>query len=437
MRILITGAGEVGYLIASELHHDHDVTVIDKDPAACARLQDMDVKVLQGNSANARLLLEAGIKKADIVVAVTGNDEVNVITCTIAGHLGVRQTIARVSNPEYIDQPVQDRKEIGISYMICPELAMAEDMARALSFSSLLMDRELGRGLVELIEFKVGEQMNLVGPLEKVALPSNCKIVAINRSGDITIPRRDDSVRLNDHLMVLCDSRILSDLKQLLHETSGTHRALIVGGGMVGFYLAQRLEKLGLDVKLIEQNAERCAEIADRLTGTMILNGDGSDLGLLREEEAGKMDVVFAVTGQDDKNLLCALLAKQLGAKKILSRVNRSAYIQLFEMVGVDRAVSPGQVTADTVLQRVIGEDEVITLSDQRMELVDFVVRPKARIIGKILSKELPKDSMVGLVIRDNVPMMAGEDFRAAVGDRIFIMSMPEVISKVKKEFVS
>jgi trk system potassium uptake protein TrkA len=135
--------------------------------------------------------------------------------------------------------------------------------------------------------------------------------------------------------------------------------------------------------------------------------------------------------------LLCALLAKQLGAKKILSRVNRSAYIQLFEMVGVDRAVSPGQVTADTVLQRVIGEDEVITLSDQRMELVDFVVRPKARIIGKILSKELPKDSMVGLVIRDNVPMMAGEDFRAAVGDRIFIMSMPEVVSKVKKEFVS
>lgn len=125
MRILITGAGEVGYLIASELHANHDVTVIDKDPAACARLQDMDVKVLQGNSANARLLQEAGIKKVDIVVAVTGNDEVNVITCIIASHLGVRQTIARVSNPEYIDQPVQDRKEIGISFMICPELAMA------------------------------------------------------------------------------------------------------------------------------------------------------------------------------------------------------------------------------------------------------------------------------------------------------------------------
>lgn len=149
------------------------------------------------------------------------------------------------------------------------------------------------------------------------------------------------------------------------------------------------------------------------------------------------MDVVFAVTGQDDKNLLCALLAKQLGAKKIISRVNRSAYIRLFEMVGVDRAVSPGQVTADAVLQRVIGGEEVITLSDERMELVDFVVRPKSRIIGKLLSKELPKDSMVGLVIREGLPLVPAEDFRATEGDRIFVMSMPHVISKVKKEFIS
>ena len=176
MRILITGAGEVGFLIASELYADHDVTVIDRDPAACARLQDMDVKVLQGNSANARLLQEAGIKKADIVVAATGNDEVNVITCIIASHLGVSQTIARVSNPEYIDQPVQDRKEIGISYMICPELAMAEDMARSLYFSSMLMNRDLANGLVELIEFKATEVEDvIVAPEESIALEKDTR----------------------------------------------------------------------------------------------------------------------------------------------------------------------------------------------------------------------------------------------------------------------
>jgi trk system potassium uptake protein TrkA len=380
--------------------------------------------------------VEAGVKKAEIVVAVTGNDEVNVITCIIASHLGVRQTIARVSNPEYIDQPVQDRKEIGISYMICPELAMAEEMARSLYFSSMLMNRDLAKGLVELIEFKVTPGMNILGPVEKVNLPRNCNLIAINRAGEIFIPKKDDQIKLDDHLMLLCDSKALPALRQILHEAQTSPKVLIVGGGMVGFYLANRLEKMNMDVKLIEQNAERCAEIADKLSGTMILNGDGSDLALLQEEGAGKMDVVFAVTGLDDKNLLCSLLVKQLGARKILSRVNRNVYIKLFEMVGVDRAISPGQVTADAVLQRVIGGEEVITLSDERMELVDFIARPGAKIIGKSVSKELPKDSLAGMVLRDGMPMVPGSDFKVAAGDQVFVMSMPDVVSKVKKLFI-
>ena len=437
MRILITGAGEVGFLIASELYSDHDVTVIDKDPAACARLQDMDVKVLQGNSANARLLLEAGVKKADIVVAVTGNDEVNVITCTIAAHLGVSQTIARVSNPEYIDQPVQDRKEIGISFMICPELTMAEDMASSLYFSSMLMNRDLANGLVELVEFKVTAEMKIQGPVENIVLPNNCNLIAINRAGRIAIPKEGDEIRNDDHLMLLCDARSLPDLGSMLHESKTTQKAMIVGGGMVGFYLASRLEKMGMDVKLIEKDADRCAEIADKLSGTMILNGDGSDLALLQEEGAGAMDVVYAVTGLDDKNLLCSLLVKQLGATKILSRVNRNVYIKLFEMVGVDRAVSPGQVTADAVLQRVIGGEEVITLSDERMELVDFIAKPGAKIVGKSISKELPKNSLAGMVIRDGAPIVPYEDFKVSAGDRVFVMSMPDAVSKVKKLFAA
>ncbi len=437
MRILITGAGEVGFLVASELYADHDVTVIDRDVSACARLQEMDVKVQQGNAANARLLIQAGIKKADIVLAVTGNDEVNVITCIIASHLGVRQTIARVSNPEYIDRPVQDRKEIGISYMICPELAMAEEMARSLYFSSMLMNKELAGGKVELIEFKVTEGMNIMGPLQEISLPKNCSIIAINRAGKISIPGKDDQVLLGDHLMLLCDSKALASLRLMLHEAQTSQKVMIVGGGMVGFYLASRLEKMGIDIKLIEINAERCGEIADKLSSTMILNGDGSDLALLQEEGAGQADVVFAVTGLDDKNLLCSLLVKQLGAKKILSRVNRSVYIKLFEMVGVDRAVSPGQVTADAVLQRVIGGEEVITLSDERMELVDFIAKPGAKIIGKSISQELPKDSLVGMVLRGGSPMVPESEFKVEIGDRVFVMSMPNVVSKVKKLFVS
>jgi trk system potassium uptake protein TrkA len=223
----------------------------------------------------------------------------------------------------------------------------------------------------------------------------------------------------------------------MLHESKTTQKVMIVGGGMVGFYLASRLEKMGMDVKLIEKDADRCAEMADKLSGTMILNGDGSDPSLLQEEGAGTMDVVYAVTGLDDKNLLCSLLVKQLGAKKILSRVNRNVYIKLFEMVGVDRAVSPGQVTADAVLQRVIGGEEVITLSDERMELVDFIAKQGAKIVGKSISKELPKNSLAGMVIRDGAPIVPYEDFKVSAGDRVFVMSMPDTVSKVKKLFAA
>jgi trk system potassium uptake protein TrkA len=261
--------------------------------------------------------------------------------------------------------------------------------------------------------------------------------MAINRKGDISIPLKEDMIISDDHLFLLCDPKSLPELRRMLHEESSPHKALIVGGGMVGFYLASRLEKMGLDVKLIEVNTDRCIEIADKLSRTMILNGDGTDISLLREEGAEFMDVVFAVTGLDEKNLLCSLLAKQLGAKKILSRVNRYDYIKLFELVGVDRAVSPGQVTADAVLQRVSGGEEVITLSDERMELVDFIAKAGAKIIGKSISKELPKDSLVGMILRDGRPMMPDDGFKVKEGDRVFVMSMPEVVAKVKKLFIS
>jgi len=437
MRILITGAGEVGFLVASELHEDHDVTIIDKDPCACARLQDMDIQILQGNAANARLLIEAGIKKADIVLAVTGNDEVNVITCIIASHFGVRQTIARVSNPEYIDKPLQDRREVGISYMVCPELAMAEDLARTLYFPSMLMNKELAEGKVELIEFKVTEKMPIIGPFEEINLPANCKVIAVNRSGNVFIPEKGYWVKPNDHLLLLCDFKAMPELRLMLLEASGAHKAMIVGGGMVGFYLASRLEKAGFDIKLIELNENRCRDIAEKLSSTIILSGDGTDISLLAEEGAGDMDVVFAVTGIDEKNLLCSLLVKQLGVKKILSRVNRSAYIKLFEIVGVDRAVSPGQVTADIVLQRAIGGEEVVTLSDERMELVDFIAKDGSKIVGKVISKELPKEAIVGMVLRKDKVIIPENGFKAEMGDRVFIMSMPNEISHVKKLFTA
>jgi trk system potassium uptake protein TrkA len=437
MRILITGAGEVGFLVAHELYEEHDVTIIDRDSNACARLQDMDVKVLQGNAANARLLIEAGAKEADIVLAVTGNDEVNVITCIIAGHMGVKQTIARVSNSEYIDQPVKHRRNIGISYMICPELVLAEELARTLYFPSMLMNRQMEGGKVELVEFKVGREMPLIGHFEDAVLPENCKILAVNRAGEISIPRIGDTILPNDHIILICDSKALPQLRRLLHEEATSHKVMIVGGGMVGFYLAQRLEKMGFDLKLIEIDTERCRYIADKLSDTMILNGDGTDISLLKEENVSDMDVVFAVTGVDEKNLLCSLLAKQLSAKKIVSRVNKNAYIHLFELVGVDRAVSPGQVTGDAVLQLTIGVADVVTLRDEKIELIDFAARKGAKIIGKSIIKELPREAIAGMILRNGRTIVPEANGKIEDGDRVFVLALQPAVLKVKKLFAA
>ncbi len=437
MRILIAGGGEVGSLVASELHREHDVIVIDCDASAYNRLYEIDVKVLKGNAANAQLLIEAGIKEADMVLAVTGDDEVNILICIIASRLGVRQTVARVSNPEYTDRPVQDRKEIGVSYMICPELVMAEEMVRALYFPSMLMNRELAGGEAGIIELKVSKDMPLIGKVEGANLPENCSIIAVNRTGEISMPQEVEALLPDDRVIMICDPKSLPDLKSMLHDDSGSCNALIVGGGTVGFYLASRLEKMGFDIKLIEKSTERCREISGKLTNTMILNGDGTDISLLTEEGAGEMDAVFAVTGIDEKNLLCSLLARQLGAKKIFSRVNKSAYIKLFELVGVDRAISPGQVATDAVLRRVIEGDEMITLSGERVGLMDFVANGGAKIIGKRLSQELPKDAVPGLILRNGKPVMPDSEFRVEEGDRVFVISMTPSATKVKKLFVT
>jgi trk system potassium uptake protein len=437
MRIVIAGAGEVGFLVASELHGEHDITIVDKDANACARLEGMDVKVLQGNAANAQLLIQAGVRDADIVLAVTGNDEVNIITCIIAGHIGVKQTIARVSNPEYTDQPVKHRKQIGISYMICPELVMAEELARTLYFPSMLMNRQMEGGKVELIEFKVGEDMPLRGHVRDIKLPDKCKIMAMNRAGEISLPESNGEVRTGDHLIVICEADALPKLRRMLHEDASSHKVMIVGGGMVGFYLASRLEKMGFDLKLIEINKDRCKDISEKLSDTMILNGDGTDISLLKEENVSDMDVVFAVTGVDEKNLLTSLLARQLCANKIIARVNKNSYIHLFEMVGVDRAVSPGQVTGDSVLQLTIGVEDVVTLRDEKIELIDFAAKKKSKILGKSPLKEMPKESVAGMILRKGQPIVPTEDTKVEEGDRVFVLALQPAISKVKKLFAS
>ncbi|HPE63545.1 MAG TPA: Trk system potassium transporter TrkA [Methanothrix sp.] len=437
MQILITGAGDVGFHLASALSGEYDVTVIDQSSRACERLEEIDARVLQGNAANAKLLIEAGIQDADIVVAVTGNDEVNIITCITASHLGVDRTIARVSNSDYIDQPMKDRKQIGIGLMICPELVMAEKIVTDLYFPSMIERRRLAGGRGELIELAVGEDMTFAGPIANVNIPENCKLAAIKRGEEILIPKKEDSIKAGDRLILTCDAKSVPKLRKMVHEDTASHKVMIVGGGVVGFYLAKWLEKMDFDLKLVEIDNVRCQELAEELPETLILNGDGTDISLIKAENVGSMDVVFSVTGFDEKNLLCSLLAKQLGADKIVARVDRSDYIDLFEMVGVDHAISPGRVTVDAVLRLVRGGEDIIAAGKDEAEVLEFRAEKEAKILGKNAGEKMPKGAIIGMIMRGNQPIIPTADTEVKDGDRIFILALPKVGPKVKALFAA
>ena len=435
MQIFITGAGDVGYHLARELSQDYDVTVIDQKSRACERLEEIDVRVLQGNAANAQLLVEAGIEDADIVVAVTGNDEVNMITCISASHLGVERTIARVSNSDYIDQPMKDRKNIGIGLMICPELVMAERIVKELYFPSMVERRRLAGGKAELIELAVGEEMPLAGPISKIDLPENCRIAAIKRGEEILIARKEESIRAGDRLILTCEAKSVPKLRKIIHEDTASHKVMIVGGGVVGFYLAKWLEKMDFDLKLVAIDNYRCQELAEELPDTLILNGDGTDISLIKAENVGSMDAVFSVTGFDEKNLLCSLLAKQLGADKIVARVDRSDYIDLFEMVGVDHAISPGRVTVDAVLKLIRGGDEAISSGKEEAEILELRAEKEAKILGKNAAEKMPKGTILGTIMRGSQPIIPTLDTEVKEGDRIFVLALPKASPKVKALF--
>ena len=435
MQIFITGAGDVGYHLARELSQDYDVTVIDQKSRACERLEEIDVRVLQGNAANAQLLVEAGIEDADIVVAVTGNDEVNMITCISASHLGVERTIARVSNSDYIDQPMKDRKNIGIGLMICPELVMAERIVKELYFPSMVERRRLAGGKAELIELAVGEEVPLAGPISKIDLPENCRIAAIKRGEEILIARKEESIRAGDRLILTCEAKSVPKLRKIIHEDTASHKVMIVGGGVVGFYLAKWLEKMDFDLKLVEIDNDRCQELAEELPDTLILNGDGTDISLIKAENVGSMDAVFSVTGFDEKNLLCSLLAKQLGADKIVARVDRSDYIDLFEMVGVDHAISPGRVTVDAVRQLIRGGDEAISSGKEEADILELRAEKEAKILGKNAAEKMPKGAILGTIMRGSQPIIPTLDTEVKEGDRIFVLALPKASPKVKALF--
>ena len=443
MKAAIIGAGEVGFHIAKALYLTNDVIVIDEDEGACERANELDVQVIHGNGANAAILAQF-IDDIDLLVSVTGSDEVNIVSCMasklIRGKENSLKTMARVSNPDYIDKPVATRTQIGIDTMICPELSLASEVAEVLSIPSAIDAEFFAGGKVEMMEFVVRPENGLVGKQMKDLELSDCCIVsALFREGEVIIPHGDDSINARDHIVVMGKPTGMKDVRKLFGEVVGRRsRILIIGGGIVGFYLAKLLESNEVDIMIIESNKERCEYIAEALPGVLVLYGDGTDVNLLQQEGVHEVDVAISVTDSDEKNLLGALLAKQLGVKKVIARADRPEYVPLFEMVGVDSAISPRGATVNEVLKLTMGTgiEALTTIEGEKAEIIEYTASKGSKIVGKPLKKvKFPSGAIVSMVVHGSRTIVPRGDFVIQEGDRVVVFSLPSASMKVERLF--
>ncbi|TGC07030.1 Trk system potassium transporter TrkA [Methanolobus halotolerans] len=443
MKIVIIGAGEVGYHIAKALHQANDVVVIDQREEACERADELDVQVIRGNGANVSILDQA-LEDTDLLVAVTGLDEVNIVAC-MASKLIVKNksrfnTVARVSNPDYIDKPVAKRTQIGIDTMICPELTLASEVAEILSIPYAIGAEYFAEGKVEMMEFAVSGGNKLVGKELKELNMANCCIVsALFRDAEVIIPHGTDRIQENDHIVVIGKPAAMADVRDMFGEKVGRRsKVMIIGGGIVGFYLAKLVSKGDFDLKIIEANKERSSQIADQLPNVLVLNGDGTDINLLKDEGVGEMDVVIAVTNSDEKNLLCALIAKQLGGKKVIARADRSDYVSLFEMVGVDSAVSPRQATVNEVLKLTMGQgiETVTTIEGEKAEIIEYTASKRSKIVGKPLKNiKFPSGAIISMVVHKGNTVVPRGNYVIEEGDRVVVFALQSANAEVERLF--
>ena len=443
MKAIIIGAGEVGYHIAKSLYLTHDVVLIDEDEVACHRVDELDVQVINGNGANVSILSNV-LENADLLVAVTGNDEVNIVAC-MASKLIVEgkkpiKTIARVTNPDYIDKPVAKRTQIGIDTMICPELALASEVADVLSIPSAIDAEVFADGRVEMMEFVVRPENTLVGKeMQDLELSDCCIVSALFREAEVIIPHGQDTIKANDHMVVIGKPEAMKNIRGLFGEVTGKRsKILVIGGGVVGFYLAKLINKNDVDLKIIDNNRDRCECVADNLPEVLVLHGDGTDVNLLKEEGIHEMDVVIAVTDSDEKNMLCALLSKQLGAKKVIARADRSEYVPLFEMVGVDSAISPREATVNEVLKLTMGTgiEALTTIEGEKADIIEYTASKKSKIVGKPLKKlKFPEGAIVSMVVHEDETIVPRGDHVIKEGDRVVVFSLPSAVKDVERMF--
>jgi trk system potassium uptake protein TrkA len=435
MRVVIAGAGEVGYNLALALAERHEVYVIERDVSRYEEVMKLDVEAIHGNAANMRILQSAEIEKADLFLAVTGNDEANLLSGIAAKKLGAKKVIVRVENPEYVDKPIVKNHPIGLDVIICPQLALAQEAARLIGMPGAIEIVTFSGGRVEMIEIQISADSLAAGKrIKELNLPPNVVVTSIYRNGTVIIPRGDTLLKKGDRVAVVGKIEDVESIRDLFGPPV-IKRVAIFGAGTVGSYIARILEKSRVGVKIIDSKQDRCELLCSMLDRAKIICGDATDIDLLVEEEIGRSDVVVATTESDERNLLLCLLSKSLGAKMSIAKVEKREYIRLFETVGVDVALNPRKVTYHEVM-KLLGKISPETLAEIEDTAVIEVAVKNPKLAGKTLKElKLPRDSVVGAVVRGEECLIPRGDTVVNLNDRLLIFTTWDEIEEIEKIF--
>jgi trk system potassium uptake protein TrkA len=401
MKIIIVGCGKVGLTLTEQLNNEgHEITVIDVNAAKLRTVTDnLDVMGVEGNGAIYNVQIEAGIKDADLLVATTSSDELNMLCCLIAKKAGNCHTIARIRNPEYTNEINYIREELNLSLAINPEKAAAHEIARLIKFPSAIKVDTFAKGRVELLKFII-PQNSILDHMKIMEMNGKlrCSVLigAVERGKEVFIPDGNFVLQAGDRISIVSTSSSAMDFfRKVGIETTNIKNAMFIGGGRITYYLAKMLEDTNIKVKIVERDLNRCNELSEKLSKAMILYGDGSDQQLLLEEGVAQTDAFAALTGFDEENIMLSLYAGSLGNAKLITKINRVSFEDVIQNMNLGSVIHPKLITADMIsryvraMQNSVGSnvESLVKIAGDKAEALEFRVGKNAPLIGIPLEK--------------------------------------------------
>ena len=443
MKIVIFGANKVGAMIASQFYTDNDITVIDNEKNKADAISKLDVSFIDGNGSDIDILKQAEVKTADVFIACTNSDELNIVACLTAKKLGNGCTMCFVRNEEYkaslgIAKDAEYNNEFYIDIVIWPEELLTQEIFRIITVAKALDVENFAGGRARLLEYRIEEDSILVNQtVRNCSFPKDTLIVGITRDENLFIPSGETVLYKDDKVIFMGLANSLDILAgKFFHKKNFVKNITIIGGGNVGLKLAKSLEGMKFKTKVIERDSERCTYLAEQLSDALIINGDGTDLELLNEEDIADSDVVISVTNNDEKNLLCSLLTKQLGVNRVISRVSKTANAELFAKVGVDVSISTQTAALNEIKSTLYGTNiGILATVEQGKGEVMTILLPDKFESTKIMNLKLPVKGIVGIVQRRNRIIIPNGATQIMGGDNLIIFTLSENAPVIREYF--